>query len=66
MPVEVVTVPITKTPVSELQEYCQKCKKTPEYKLQSTDGKPHSPSFKFICKVLQTLILFNYILKGLY
>jgi len=51
MPVEVVAVPITKTPVSELQEYCQKCKKTPEYKLQSTDGKPHSPSFKFICKV---------------
>ena len=40
-----------KTPISTLQEYCQKLGKTPQYDLTATEGRAHQPQFVFTCRV---------------
>jgi len=40
-----------KTPISTLQEYCQKLGKTPRYDLTATEGRAHQPQFVFTCQV---------------
>jgi len=41
----------TKTPVSKLQEYCQKCGKSAQFMLTGEEGMPHAPRFKYTCQV---------------
>nr|XP_004226748.1 RISC-loading complex subunit tarbp2 [Ciona intestinalis] len=40
-----------KTPVSTLQEYCQKLSKTPQYDLTALEGRAHQPQFVYRCMV---------------
>ena len=41
----------SKTPISTLQEYCQKLGKTPQYDLICSEGRAHQPQFVYTCKV---------------
>jgi len=40
-----------KTPISTLQEYCQKLGKTPQYDLTALEGIAHQPQFVYRCMV---------------
>nr|CAB3266815.1 RISC-loading complex subunit tarbp2-like [Phallusia mammillata] len=40
-----------KTPISVLQEYCQKLGKTPRYDLTALEGRAHQPQFVYRCMV---------------
>lgn len=41
----------TKTPISSLQEFCQKLGKTPQYDLTAMEGRAHQPQFVYRCTV---------------
>jgi len=40
-----------KTPISTLQEYCQKIGKSPQYDLTALEGRAHQPQFVYRCTV---------------
>lgn len=45
----------SKTPISSLQEICQRLGKTPQYDLMAQEGRAHQPQFVFRCTVGDTV-----------